>query len=61
MKTSKFQMIWGLITLSVGVALMVVGTDYGRIFNVTAGLIAGSVMVILGISRLKYAWRHRNG
>ncbi len=61
MNTSKYQLIWGLISLIVGAALVIIGTDYGRIFNVTLGMIVGAVMMILGISRLKYVWRHRNG
>lgn len=61
MKTNTMQLLWGILSFSVGLALIVVGTDYGRIFNVTVGMIVGAVMMILGISRFKYAWRHRSG
>jgi len=48
------------MTLLTGIVLILVGTDYGRIINVTVGVIAGAVFVLLGISRLKQAWLNRD-
>lgn len=53
--------IVGLFSLIAGLTLMVVGTDYGRILNVTIGVLMGSVLVIIGLARLKYAWVNRKG
>ncbi len=56
----RLQFIVGTMTLLTGIVLILVGTDYGRIINVTVGVIAGAVFVLLGISRLKQAWLHRD-
>lgn len=53
--------IVGLFTLIAGLTLILVGTDYGRILNVTIGVLMGSVLVIIGLARLKYAWLNRKG
>jgi multisubunit Na+/H+ antiporter MnhG subunit len=56
----NFHIVLGSMTLLAGVALIVVGTDYGRIVNVTMGVIIGSMMVLLGAARIKNAWQNRN-
>lgn len=56
----RLQFIVGAMTLLTGIVLILVGTDFGRIINVTVGVIAGSVFVLLGISRLKQAWLNRD-
>ncbi|HAK75311.1 MAG TPA: hypothetical protein DCP36_20365 [Sporomusaceae bacterium] len=56
----RLQFIVGTMTLLTGIVLILVGTDYGRIINVTVGVIAGAVFVLLGISRLKQAWLNRD-
>lgn len=56
----KLQMIVGLMTLLTGIALILIGTDFGKIINVTVGVIAGAVFVLLGINRLKQAWLTRD-
>lgn len=56
----RLQFIVGTMTLLTGIVLILVGTDYGRIINVTVGVIAGAAFVLLGISRLKQAWLNRD-
>lgn len=50
------QLLLGLSTFITGIVLVVIGTDFGRIINVTVGVIAGSVFILLGMARLKYVW-----
>lgn len=52
----NIHVILGTMTLLAGITLIVVGTDYGRIINVTMGVIVGSMMVLLGIARIKNSW-----
>lgn len=54
------QFVLGAMTLLTGIVLILIGTDFGEIMNVTVGVIAGSVFVLLGISRLKHAWLNRD-
>ena len=49
----NYHLILGSITLLAGLVLIIVGTDYGRIANVTMGVIVGSIMVLLGAARIK--------
>lgn len=56
----KLQMIVGIMTLLTGIALILIGTDFGQIINVTVGVIVGAVFVLLGINRLKQAWLNRD-
>lgn len=51
----NYHLIVGSITLLTGVVLIVVGTDYGRIVNVTAGVILGAIMIMLGAARIRNA------
>lgn len=55
-----FHFVLGAATFLAGLILVLVGTDYGRIINVTVGVIAGSALVLLGAARLKYAWLNRH-
>jgi len=54
------QFVLGAMTLLTGIVLILIGTDFGKIMNVTVGVIAGSVFVLFGISRLKHAWLNRD-
>lgn len=56
----RIQFMLGVMTLLTGIVLILIGTDFGKIMNVTVGVIAGSVFVLLGISRLKHAWLNRD-
>lgn len=49
----------GAMTLLTGLALVVIGTDYGRMINVTLGVIIGAILILLGMARLKFAWLNR--
>ncbi len=51
----NYHLILGYITLLTGLVLIIVGTDYGRMINVTVGVIVGAIMVILGMNRIKNA------
>ena len=57
------MMIWqsllGATSFLTGIILMVLGTDYGRVMEVTPLLLLGSIMVILGMARMKHAWLQR--
>lgn len=52
----NFQLLLGIVTLLTGIALVAIGTDYGRIVNITVGVIAGGVFIILGLNRIKQGW-----
>ena len=56
----KYHFIVGIMTLLTGLVLVVLGTDYGSKINVTVGLIMGSVMILLGIARIKNAIQMRH-
>lgn len=49
----------GAMTLLTGLALVVIGTDYGRMINVTLGVIIVAILILLGMARLKFAWLNR--
>ncbi|MBC8016073.1 MAG: hypothetical protein H7X79_10080 [Sporomusaceae bacterium] len=51
----NYHLIVGSITLLTGFVLIVVGTDYGRIVDVTAGVIVGAIMILLGAARIRNA------
>jgi multisubunit Na+/H+ antiporter MnhG subunit len=55
----NYNFILGLGTFVAGLALVVFGTDYGRIINVTMGVIIGAILVLMGMARMKYAWINR--
>lgn len=55
----NFNFILGASTFIAGIILIVVGTDYGRIVNVTLGVIIGAILILLGMARMKQAWINR--
>lgn len=56
----KLQFILGATTFLTGLTIVIVGTDFGRIINVTIGVIVGAVLMLIGMARLKHAWINRN-
>jgi len=53
--------VLGTATLSAGLILVGLGTNFGRVYDLNAGVIAGSLVVLLGVARLKYAWLKKTG
>ncbi|MDD4599713.1 hypothetical protein SDC9_04217 [bioreactor metagenome] len=55
-----FHYVLGTATFTAGVVLISLGTDYGRVFDLSLSTVLGSLLVILGVARLKYAWLKKN-
>jgi zinc transporter ZupT len=54
-----YQFIVGGMTLLTGIVLIVMGTDFGNNIKLTMGVVAGSIMLLLGTARLKHAIAYR--
>lgn len=55
----NFHFILGASTFIAGIILVAIGTDYGRIINVTIGVMIGAMLILLGMARMKQAWISR--
>ena len=55
----NFNFILGASTFIAGILLVVIGTDYGRIVNVTLGVLIGAILILLGMATMKKVWINR--
>lgn len=57
----KLEIAVGVMSLTTGLVLLAMGTDYGKNFDeITGGVLIGAMMILLGSARLRRAL-HRNG
>lgn len=55
-----FHYILGTATFTSGVVIIALSTDYGRDLGLSAGAVFGSLLIFLGMSRIKQGWLNKN-